>query len=156
MTELERLENIEMDAIPETGLAIIISPALEESSLNKIIELLKCVIQIEKLDKTEDSKWEENLPNWFVQKAKSVTKEELLKDDQLWDIGSWIDAIKQRGWKWCALKNQPGKTIIHLETFTYPYNIDSFFYILYSIGIESERTEIFEIFPNSENLKIIE
>ena len=155
MTELERLENRDEIDFPDTGLAIKIVPELEEDLLVKLTELFKCVIQIEKLSQADDGKWEENLPNWFVQKSKSVTREELLKDVQLWDFGSWIDAMKQRGWKWWGSKKQKGKTVVYLETFTYPYNIDPFFYMLYSIGIKSERTEISEIYPNSKNLKII-
>lgn len=155
MNELENLEREKFGTVPETGLAITIDPYLGINSINKIKELLKAIIKIEQSNTSDDKTWEDNLPNWFVSKTKNISREDLFKNSQLWDFGSWIDAIKQRGWKWWSYKTTKDKTVIYLETHSYPYNIDPFFYILYTVGVDFKQTEVFEIYPDSENLKVI-
>ena len=155
MGEFERLENDSKHHLPEIGLAIIIKPELESDTLDRLKEMLKSIISIEKSDLNTDEFWESSLPDWFVSKTKNIPEVELLNNSQLWDFGSWIDAIKHRGWKWWSYKNTKDKTILYLETFSYPYNIDSFFYILYCIGVDFNRTEILEIYPDSKSIKIV-
>ncbi len=155
MNELENLEREKFGTVPKTGLVITIDPCLGINSIDKIKELLKAIIKIEQSNTSDDKTWEDNLPNWFVTKTKNISREDLFENSQLWDFGSWIDAIKQRGWKWWSYKTAKDKTVIYLETHSYPYNIDPFFYILYIIGVDFKQTEVFEIYPDSENLKVI-
>jgi len=155
MNELNRIENLNVKGLPGTGIAIKITPSLSESAFEKLREIFKSIIKIEEQSHSDDMFWEQNLPQWFVNKTKDVSKEELLNNNQLWHFGSWIDAVKQRGWKWWSKVELEGKTMIYLDTSTYPYNVDPFIYMLYTIGIEIDSIEISEIFPGSNNLKIV-
>ncbi|WP_394974041.1 hypothetical protein [uncultured Croceitalea sp.] len=140
----------------ETGLQITINYILPLNSLNKLTNLLGKVIEIENSPKLEyDNFWVTHLPSWFVKKSKNYTEEDLISNTQLWEFGSWVDSIKQRGWKWWEYKELDNNSIIYLETFTFPYNIDSFFYMLYCVGVDIKNIEIIEIFPNSSNLKVV-
>ncbi len=156
MNELDRLlkENI-VSSIPQTGLAITIAFNLPNQSFKMLKGLMKSVIEMTSNESQSDRVWEKKLPKWFVTKTKNTTKNELLDNSQLWDFGSWIDAIRQREWKWWGYKIFDTKTIIYLETTGYPYNIDPFFYMLYSVGIDFKETSILEIYPDSKNLKVL-
>lgn len=157
MDEVERLFLKDNGDLPKTGLAITleIDSASRESQIFKcLVDLMKGIIKAESLDYQIDATWEENLPDWFVSKTKSISQDDLLKNDQLWDFGSWIDAMKQRGWKWWSRKILQDKVVIYLETFTYPYNIDPFFYMLYSCGVDFKNTSITEIYPDANMLRV--
>ncbi len=156
MNELERLLQEHRNYLPDTGLAITIKPGIPENSLSKLLDVMKAIIEIEveKIENENDALWEKQLPDWFVSKTKNTSQDELLINDQLWSFGSWVDAMKQRGYRWWSHKKLKDKTIIYLETLSYPYNIDPFFYLLYSVGVHFENTSIQEIYPESKNLTI--
>ena len=47
-----------------------------------------------------DDEWLQGLPAWFTGPFQGRTIEQVLQDDSLWDYGSWLDAMRQRGWRW--------------------------------------------------------
>lgn len=47
-----------------------------------------------------DEEWSQKLPVWFTRPFQERTIEEVLGDENLWDFGSWLDAMRQRGWQW--------------------------------------------------------
>lgn len=156
MNELDKLLKKDIVVgIPETGLAITIAFSLSNKSIEKLQGLMKGIIEMGTYKNQDDEVWEKKLPKWFVLKTKDISRDRLLANNQLWDFGSWIDAIRQREWKWWGIKNFDSKTTIYLETTGYPYNIDPFFYMLYSIGVDFEKTSILEIYPDSRTLQIV-
>ncbi|MFS4469604.1 hypothetical protein [Maribacter sp. 2210JD10-5] len=156
MNELDRLLKKDIsNGIPQTGLAITIAFKLSNKSFDKLQSLMGSIIEMNTNESQDDKVWEKTLPKWFVLKTKNITRDDLSTNNQLWDFGSWIDAIRQRQWKWWGIKNLNSKTVIYLETIGYPYNIDPFFYMLYSIGIELKETSILEIYPDSSNLQVV-
>lgn len=71
-------------------------------------ECLGCVKEVIELIAEESSKgtwpnddeWSERLPSWFTSPFQGRTIEEVLEDESLWDYGSWLDAMRHRGWQW--------------------------------------------------------
>lgn len=156
MNEIERLEKEEMYDIPSSGLTITITLSGIDGKklLKEIKNFVSSLLKIESLIDPSDRTWEEHLPNWFVKKTKDISYEDLLRNHQLWDFGSWIDAIKRREWKWWGYKLNNIELVIFLETLSIPYNIDPFFYILYSCGVDIDMTRIVETYPDSDLLKV--
>src|SRR5690606_20146071 len=56
-----------------------------------------------------DEEWQNCLPPWFIATFEERTLEEIRKMEVqeleenvwlLWDYGSWLDAMRLRGWEW--------------------------------------------------------
>jgi hypothetical protein len=47
-----------------------------------------------------DDEWSSRLPSWFTAPFHERTLEQVLADKTLWDYGSWLDAMRHRGWQW--------------------------------------------------------
>ncbi len=47
-----------------------------------------------------DDEWTARLPSWFTAPFQGRTIEQVLEDKTLWNYGSWLDAMRHRGWQW--------------------------------------------------------
>src|SRR5687767_1090233 len=47
-----------------------------------------------------DEDWRRDLPSWFLQSFEGHTLADILANPELWDFGSWLDAMKVPGWEW--------------------------------------------------------
>lgn len=68
-----------------------------------------------------DEQWQAMLPAWLVRAFKTYTPEELTRiradrslwPDLAWQLGSWLDLLRNRGWEWWSARvNQDVITIV--------------------------------------------
>lgn len=93
-----------------------------------------------------DQQWERILPKWFVEKIKSHSLDELNDNSTLlWDYGSWLDAMKFRGWQWLSSKIYIDKFIINLVPLTSPFSVNPIEYVIFESGVGLSKIIFSEI-----------
>lgn len=95
------------------------------------------VIASKLADKWPDEEvWSRILPQWFVHKIQSYSIEELYESPSvLWHYGSWVDAMKFRGWEWFSSMIGDDFFSIQLEALAFPYSVNALEYIIYETGV---------------------
>ena len=100
-----------------------------------------------------DEEWRAVLPAWLRQNLPELTKEETDRllaatprdqwDTLPWEFGSWIDAVRDRGWKWWGYKQEGASATLVLHIAMFPERIDAFKEILRAAGLRlvAERYE---------------
>lgn len=103
----------------------------------KRIKDLMFVIASKRADEWPDEEmWSRILPQWFVQKIKSYTVDELYQSPNLlWHYGSWIDALRFRGWEWFSSFRGDDFFSIQLEALAFPYSVNPLEYVIYETGV---------------------
>ncbi len=104
--------------------------------LSLVKSVLRVVSEFDEKSWPSDEQWDLILPKWFLNKIKSHSLEEITKNNtSLWDYGSWLDAMKYRGWEWYSSKaDNSGFTII-LEPHTLPFSVNPLEYVIYETGV---------------------
>ncbi|NEX59622.1 hypothetical protein [Noviherbaspirillum galbum] len=124
-------------------------------ALNRILSIVYEVAKHDADSWPSDNDWRISLPSWFKEKVPELNKEET---DQLlastprdkwdtlpWEFFSWIDAMRDRGWKWWGYSQSGNLATIVLHIATYPERIDAFREILRAAGVKIEREQYGEI-----------
>lgn len=107
-------------------------------SLAKIKEVLNLiVIEFESDTWPSDDEWSERLPSWFTKSFNGRTIEQVLADDSLWDYGSWLDAMRQRGWQWFSASCSDEEWTISLSQDDAVYSIEPLVYLARQSGASS-------------------
>ena len=129
VTEIERIEqNVSGEKPTGAVVTMSFSSSSPKETLGKIISVLIVVLKaLRKDDWPEDIWWKENLPEWFTASF-DHSLEEIMRDDSLWDFGSWIDAIKFRGWEWWSSEASDKTLKIYIQAQDDPYVIEAFEY----------------------------
>ena len=93
-----------------------------------------------------DEKWRAVLPDWLKHHIPQMTKEETDRlmtttprdrwDTLPWEFGSWLDAVRDRGWKWWGYKQADATATFVLHIAMLPERIDAFKQILRAAGIK--------------------
>jgi hypothetical protein len=93
-----------------------------------------------------DEKWRLVLPVWLKQQLPRLTKEETDRlmatapRDQWhalpWELGSWLDAVRERGWKWWGYKRSGTSATLVLHIAMLPERIEAFKHLLRAAGIK--------------------
>jgi hypothetical protein len=115
-----------------------------ESTLAKIRDVVRRVINQDGETWPDDNYWKANLPRWLISRLPEISREEADRlmaetprerwDELPWDFGSWLDNIREREWKWwgCECSGRKGKLI--LEVTDVPPRVDAFRQILLAAG----------------------
>lgn len=107
---------------------------------NKKLDLIKDVMLAiaskSDSDWPDDETWSTLLPHWFVNKIKSYSLDEIKHNGFLWDFGSWLDAMKFRGWEWFSSQIDDGGFLVRLQAIDFPYSVNPLEYIIYETGIK--------------------
>jgi hypothetical protein len=93
-----------------------------------------------------DSEWQNLLPRWFVEPFQNRDLEDILADDSesSWDYGSWLDAMRRRGWEWwSSLPPSEDQWEGFLAAFDTPYGIGPFEYLVLASG--ASHVEVTEL-----------
>src|ERR1700752_4938019 len=94
-----------------------------ESKLKLVKEVMAAISSFDEDNWPDDHIWDHNLPKWFLEKIKQNSLELIKEDQRLWNYGSWLDALKFRGWKWFSSTIKPSGFEIILEPYTLPYSV---------------------------------
>jgi hypothetical protein len=91
-----------------------------------------------------DNEWRTVLPDWLKRHLPELTKEETDRlmattprdqwDKLPWEFGSWLDAVRDRGWKWWGYKQQGATATLVLHISMFPERIGAFKEILRAAG----------------------
>ncbi|MCE1182632.1 MAG: hypothetical protein LWW81_10070 [Rhodocyclales bacterium] len=92
-----------------------------------------------------DEAWRRTLPTWLKHHLPELTKEETEHlmattprdqwDTLPWEFGSWIDAVRDRGWRWWGYRQSGASATLVLHIAMFPERIDAFKEILRAAGI---------------------
>lgn len=55
---------------------------------------MELVAEQHETDWPSDEWWETHLPSWFLDSFQGHTLDQIMSDPTLWDLGSWLDAMK--------------------------------------------------------------
>lgn len=119
--------------------------------LARLKTLLDQIVKFDPESWPADDYWRATLPSWMKARLPELTKDEsdrLLQDtprdqwDKLpWEFGSWLDAIRDRGWRWWGYRLELESATIVLHIAMFPERIAAFREILRAAGaaIVAER-----------------
>jgi hypothetical protein len=134
-SEVERLrENIACER-PEGPTVVIWAKADDaQGSLSRVKEVLQQIAEsaTDKDSWPNDDEWTQRLPSWFTEPFKGRSIDEVLANENLWDYGSWLDAMRQRGWQWwsSSCDADEGKWTAVLLREEMVYSIDPLIYLV--------------------------
>lgn len=89
----------------------------------------------------EDSWWEAHLPEWFLEPFRGRTMDEVLANPELWDFGSWLDAMKSPGWEWWSSDVQKEGWTIRLRAHSDPFSIGPLEYLARAAGADGVEVD---------------
>lgn len=138
-SEAERVrKNVNGERPPFPTLKVIAEcEGIAEVSLGRVKEVLEIVSKQNAQHWPSDKEWQALLPKWFIEPFLNRKLEEVLADDseRLWDYGSWLDAMRRRGWEWwSSLPPSQDGWEAFLAAFDSPYGIGPFEYLVLASG----------------------
>lgn len=84
----------------------------------------------------EDDYWREVLPNWLTVSMPDLSPEECVRlmaetprekwSTLPWQLGSWIDAMRERGWEWWGAEVSGGRAKVVLKINNVPGRVEAF------------------------------
>ncbi len=131
MYEIDRIEsNVSGEKPSGITVTMLLSTSNPTETLDKVVSVLIVVLSALRSEVwPEDSWWQKHLPEWFMESF-NHSLEEIVKDESLWDFGSWVDAAKYRGWEWWSSETSAESLKIYIEAYDDPYVIEPFEYIV--------------------------
>jgi hypothetical protein len=116
-----------------------------DESLRGVLEVLGEIARHAPSDWPSDAAWQNLLPQWLKAQLLELSREEtdalLAKTprDQWaslpWDRGSWLDAIRDRGWRWWGYRRDGALATFVLHVAMFPERIDAFRELLRAAGV---------------------
>lgn len=136
-------ENIHGEPAPPVEVRVVAlvdgDPA---ASLSRMREVMRVVAERRRREWPDDTWWESHLPRWFVEPFRERTMDQVLQDPDLWDFGSWLDAMKSPGWEWWSSERTPSGWTVRLQALSDPFSIGPLEYLARAAG--AARLEVQE------------
>lgn len=145
--ETQRMSELNLgDRIESPSILVSAKAVHTAECLGKVKEVLK-LIAAESINGTwpNDDEWLDQLPSWFTQPFQDRTIEQVLADESLWDYGSWLDAMRHRGWQWWSSSTDDDEIKITLQREDDVYSIEPLVYLVRQCGASS--VQVTESFP---------
>ena len=152
-TEIKRVDvNNELASMPANPWEFDLASDIPmEVAIERIRSVVRLIAHAEPEAWPNDDEWRKSLPPWLKEAIPELTKEEtdhLLattpreKWDSLpWEFGSWLDAVRDRGWRWWGYRTDGNRATVVVHIAMFPERIDAFREILLAAGarISAER-----------------
>lgn len=111
-------------------------------TLQRILQVVEKIVTQSANAWPDDDYWRSNLPLWlstFMMTAEecdaAMARTPRAQWNQLpWEFGSWLDAIRERDWRWWGSESTGDRARIVLEVTGIPPRIDAFKQILLAAG----------------------
>lgn len=134
--QVERIErNVSGEAPPPVGLRLRFESSIKSAEvLERTQQVMRTVAAAQAADWPSDDEWRRRLPDWFVRSFEGHTLDKLLSDPNLWDYGSWLDAMKSPGWEWWSSEVAEKAGNVRCVAFCDPFGIEPLIYLLRSAG----------------------
>lgn len=123
-----------------------------DETMNKILNLIVLISCFERDNFPNDDYWKNNLPQWMVENLATLSEEECtlllsktpkhLWDTLPWEFGSWLDAIRDRGWEFYDFIRDNEVMHILLISTDIPERLDAFKQIIIAAGGKVLRDSI--------------
>jgi hypothetical protein len=107
-----------------------------------IIAVVEHIVAFEYDNWPDDAYWSETLPGWL--KSTMMTPEECAAataqtprerwGELPWEFGSWLDAIRERDWRWWDYARSGSRVRLVLQIMGIPPRIDAFRQVLLAAG----------------------
>lgn len=144
--EIERLRHGELGSalpIAKWDFALDLG-ANPEETWTRILGVLDDIVGEDAANWPADDYWKSTLPTWlssFLMTAEqcdaAMARTPREQWDQLpWEFGSWLDAIRERDWRWWGGERSANNARIVLEVTGIPPRIDAFKQILLAAGAQ--------------------
>ncbi len=144
MTEMERVQNYKSGEKP-LGLGWMYIVDKDEEGLSRLLQIVK-LISSHPSDKWPNyDEWQELLPKWFLDSFRQYSQDEALElmrktprekwTEIPWDFGSWLDAVRVRGWSWWSSASEEELMKIFLSISNWPASLQAFEHIITSSGL---------------------
>lgn len=146
-TELQRIEeNLDIHAMPANPWRFDVDlGSMPDDSMGRLLVAMTVIAKHLEEGDLSDEQWEAVLPAWLLAAIPRLSKEEA---DRLlavtprshwnslpWDRLSWLDAVRDRGWRWWGRSQTGDKACIVVHIAMYPERIDAFRELLRAAGI---------------------
>ena len=139
-TEIDRIDGQRSDErSPPVEVLLRISSQTPDAGLARVLEVMRLVARTRMKWET-DAWWEQNLPRWFVDACLKHTPDDILKNPELWDFGSWLDAMKDPGWEWWSSALLPKGWIIRVCAHRDTYSIEPLIFLCRCAGAYAVAT----------------
>ena len=142
-TEAERIEQNVSGEVPppvEVRLACT-SSNWSGVSVSRVREVMMVVASKRTTDWPDDSWWVNRLPSWFLGSFEGHSIDDILQNSDLWDFGSWLDAMKHPGWEWWSSSTGEGGWTIRVCAHSDPYSIEPLAYLCKAAGADTVSIE---------------
>jgi hypothetical protein len=158
MSDREEIERIKHQGLgPPLPLArwefrIDLGPSPDEVWM-RILGVIQHVVRYDYDSWPDDDYWRKALPEWLssslitLEEARVLmasTPRERWSELSSWEFGSWLDAIRERDWKWWGYERSGNEAHLILEVTGIPPRISAFKEILMASGtkILSEESTV--------------
>jgi hypothetical protein len=119
--------------------------------MHRLLEVVAAIAKQSSDNWPSDEVWERSLPEWLLTAIPSLSKEQSDKllaetprdrwDSLPWERLSWLDALRDRGWRWWGWERRGGKASVVLHIAMYPERIDAFRELLRAAGIRIDAED---------------
>ena len=131
--------------LPKNSLILTISLVINpDATMTKILDVIKLISNFSIYDFPDDDYWKNKLPRWLLDSLPVLSEQECqilldstprdLWDTLPWEFGSWLDAIRDRGWKWHSYIRNENIAYIILISIDIPERIDALKHIIITAG----------------------
>lgn len=131
--------------LPKNSLVLTISLGINpDTTFTRILDVISLVSNVPVCNFPDDDYWQINLPSWLLDKLPILSEEECqilldktpreLWNTLPWEFGSWIDAIKDRGWEWHNYIRDGNIMYIILIRMDIPERIDALKHVIITAG----------------------
>ncbi len=106
----------------------------------KVKEVCLVISDFNKLSWIDYSVWRQQLPRWILESFEENNIEDVIQNPEkyLWDFESWIDALKDRQWRWWSNRiTENGVFEIIVEPLDHPMVIEPLEYIIRESGVNN-------------------
>lgn len=134
------------------GFKIDLGPSPDEV-WERIVDVVQRIVAYDYDSWPDDGYWREALPKWLsssmitLEEARVLmarTPREKWNELSSWEFGSWLDAIRERDWKWWGYERSGNEVHLILEVTGIPPRISAFKQIVLASGakILSEESTV--------------
>ncbi|NID06724.1 hypothetical protein HBF26_17670 [Luteibacter jiangsuensis] len=108
--------------------------------MNRIRGVVREIAKHQETSWPDDDYWKKVLPGWLTSSMPDLSQEECARlmaetprekwSTLPWQFGSWIDAVRERGWKWWGAEVSGSRATVLLEITNVPGRVEAFKQIL--------------------------
>ncbi|MCD5364126.1 hypothetical protein [Chromobacterium aquaticum] len=145
--ELERVRlKIGVDSMPANPWEFDVDLGGDSvNAMERLLSIVRAIAESSVGSWPSDDEWKAMLPDWLKHEVPELSKEQTDKllsvtspqdwGSLPWEFFSWLDAIRDRGWRWWGYQQKGATATIVLHIAMFPERIDAFRELLRAVGM---------------------